>query len=162
MAATVECGKLVLMALPNIEIVTILLALYGYVFGLSGVLAAVVFVAIEPLIWGFSSWVISYFLYWPLVPLVFMLISKLKLGFAKNRFFLAGVAVILTIWFGVLTTLVDTGLFSGLYENFLYRFSVMYVRGLPFYITQIVCNKVLFITLFPFLAKRLDLMKHRI
>ena len=41
-AATVECGKLALMALPNIEVVTLLLALYGYVFGPLGVAAAVV------------------------------------------------------------------------------------------------------------------------
>ena len=37
MAATVECGKLVLSFLPNIEVVTLLLALFGYVFGWAGV-----------------------------------------------------------------------------------------------------------------------------
>ena len=59
MAATIECGKLVLSFLPNVEVVTILCALYGYVFGWLGVAAALVFVCIEPLIWGFGSRIIS-------------------------------------------------------------------------------------------------------
>ena len=71
-AATVECGKLVLSALPNIEVVTLLLALYGYVFGWYGVLSALVFVSIEPLIYGFGTWLPAYLIYWPLVALVFM------------------------------------------------------------------------------------------
>ena len=63
MAATVECGKLALSFLPNVEVVTILLALYGYVFGWYGVIAAGVFVCIEPLIWGMGRWVITYIIY---------------------------------------------------------------------------------------------------
>ena len=42
MAATVECGKLVLAAVPNVEVVTLLLAIYGYAFGWLGILAAAV------------------------------------------------------------------------------------------------------------------------
>ena len=64
MAATIECAKLALMFLPNIEVVTILSALYGYVFGIYGVIATIVFVCIEPLIYGFGTWVVSYFLSW--------------------------------------------------------------------------------------------------
>ena len=74
-AATVECGKLALSFLPNIEVVSILLAVYGYVFGYAGVLAAVVFVCIEPLIWGFGSWAVTYFIYWPALSLVFCQIN---------------------------------------------------------------------------------------
>ena len=48
-AATIECGKSALAFLPNIEVVTLLCALYGYAFGMLGVLSAVVFVCIEPL-----------------------------------------------------------------------------------------------------------------
>ena len=39
-AATVTAGKLALSALPNVEVVTLLLASYGYVFGPGGVLSA--------------------------------------------------------------------------------------------------------------------------
>ena len=153
MAATVECGKLVLASIPNVEVVTLLLALYGYVFGWLGIAAAAVFVCIEPLVWGVGTWVISYFIYWPLVALVFMLLRRVGV---KSRFILAPIAVIMTVFFGVLTSFVDVGLFSGSYDRFFVRFSIYYVRGIPFYVTQTVCNAVLFLTVFPFLSKNLS------
>ncbi len=152
MAATVECGKLVFASLPNIEVVTLLLAIYGFVFGWLGVLASLVFVCIEPLIWGFGTWMISYFIYWPLVPLVFMLLRATRV---KNRFVFASVAVVMTALFGVITSLVDVGLFMGMFDRFFYRFAILYARGIPFYVTQIACNAVLFVTVFPFLSKKL-------
>jgi len=158
MAATVECAKLALAFLPNVEVVTLLLALYGYVFGYLGFAAAIVFVSIEPLIYGFNTWVVSYYLYWPLVSLVFMMLAKIKV---KNRFLLTGAALLLTAWFGVLTTLVDLGLLSGFFDNFWYRFTVYYVRGAVFYIVQIACNAVLFPLLFKFLAGKLERIKHQ-
>lgn len=158
MAATVECGKLALAVLPNIEVVTILLALYGYVFGIYGIAAAFIFVSIEPLIYGFNTWVISYYLYWPMVSLVFMILAKIKV---KNRFILAGVAVLLTAWFGVLSSLVDIGLLSGFFDNFWHRFAVYYTRGAVFYITQMICNAVLFVFLFRFMAEKLQKIKKR-
>ena len=67
MAATIECAKLALSFLPNIEVVTLLIALYSYTFGIYGLLASVVFVSIEPVIYGFGTWVVSYYIYWPTV-----------------------------------------------------------------------------------------------
>jgi len=153
MAATVECGKLALASIPNVEVVTLLLAIYGYVFGWLGVVSAVVFVCIEPIIWGFGSWVVSYFIYWPAVALVFMLLRATRV---KNRFVLASIAVIMTVFFGVLTSLVDVGLFMGRFDRFFYRFGIYYMRGIPFYVTQVVCNAVLFVTVFPFLSRKLS------
>ncbi len=144
MAATLEAVKLALSALPNVELVSLLLALYGYVFGLSGVLAAVVFVAAEILIWGLNTWVISYFIYWPLLALLFWLIGK-KIS---NRFIITGIAVVMTFFFGILTSLVDVGLFSGYWNNFFERFIIYYLRGTWFYVIHISCNAVVFITLF--------------
>ena len=151
-AATVECGKLALMALPNIEVVTLLLALYGYVFGPLGVAAAVVFVAIEPLIWGFGPWALTYIIYWPLVALVFWLLRAVKVN---NRWILTAVAVLLTVFFGVFSSLVDVGLFTGFFDNFFERFAVYYARGIVFYAVQIACNAVLFALLFSFLSEKL-------
>ena len=157
MAATLECAKLALSFLPNIEVVTLLTALYSYVFGIYGLIASVVFVSIEPLIYGFGTWVVSYYIYWPTVALVFMLFARIKV---KNRFILATGAVMLTVWFGILSTLIDIGLLSGFFDNFLYRFSVYYLRGIPFYIAQILSNAVLFPLLFKFLERKLLLVKH--
>ncbi len=145
MAATLECGKLALSFLPNIEVVTLLTAVYGYVFGGLGVAAAFVFVCIEPLIYGINTWVITYFLYWPLVALVFMLLGRAGV---KNRIIITSAAMLLTVWFGVLSSFVDIGIFSGYFDNLLARFSVYYLRGIVFYVIQIVSNLVLFPLLF--------------
>ncbi len=151
-AASIECGKLALSFLPNIEVVTLLCALYGYVFGWYGVLAAAVFVLLEPFIWGFGLWMISYCLYWPFVAFVFFCLGRKKI---QNRFGLTLAAVLLTVWFGVLTSLVDIGLFTGHYTQFWSRFAIFYMRGIPFYAAQILCNAVLFPTIFLFLSKHL-------
>ena len=156
MAATLECTKLALSFLPNIEAVTLLIALYGYVFGIYGLVASLVFVSIEPIIYGFGTWVVSYYIYWPTVASAFILFAKLKV---KNRFILATGAVILTVWFGILSTLVDIGLLSGFFDNFRYRFSVYYLRGIPFYMAQIISNAVLFPLLFKFLERKLMSVK---
>ncbi len=152
MTATMECGKLALSFLPNIEVVTLLHALYGYVFGSLGIVASLVFVCIEPLIYGFGTWVPAYFLYWPIVAAVFMLLSRLKV---KNRWLITVVAVLLTVWFGILTSLVEIGLFSGFFDDFFSRFSIYYLRGIPFYAAQIATNAVIFPLLFRFIAERL-------
>lgn len=157
-AATVECGKLALAALPNIEIVTLLVALYGYVFGWYGVASAVVFVSIEPLIYGFGTWLPAYFIYWPLVAVVFMLLAKMRV---RNRWLLTAAAVVLTVFFGILTSLIDVGLLSGNFDRFFYRFSVYYARGIVFYAIQIACNAVLFPLVFRFLADKLSMMRAR-
>ena len=157
-AATVECGKLALAALPNIEIVTLLVALYGYVFGWYGVASAVVFVSIEPLIYGFGTWLPSYLIYWPLVAVVFMLLAKMRV---RSRWLLTAAAVVLTVFFGILTSLIDVGLLSGNFDRFFYRFGVYYARGIVFYAIQIACNAVLFPLVFGFLADKLSVMRAR-
>ena len=159
MAAILECAKLALSFIPNVEVVTLFTSLFGFVFGWYGVAAAAVFVCVEPLIYGFGTWIISYYLYWPFVALVFMLLSKARI---KNRVILTGAAILLTLWFGILTALVDVGLFSGSYDNLFYRFSVYYVRGIVFYAIQLVTNAVIFPLLFLFLENKLQLIKKRL
>ena len=145
MCASLSAVKAALMLLPNIEAVTLLTALYGYIFGWMGVVAAALFVGLETLLWGWGSWVIGYLLYWPMVAALFWLLAKLRV---KNRLLLTLIAAISTVWFGVLTSLIDVGLFSGFWDNYWQRFSIYYARGVYFYIAQIVCNIVLFITAF--------------
>ena len=156
MAATLEVAKLVLAFLPNIEVVTLLCGLYGYVFGPWGILATVVFVAIEPLIWGFGTWIIYYLIYWPLVATVFFLLGKPKI---RNRVLLTAVALMLTLGYGVLSSLVDVGLFSGSYDRFWYRFSIYYARGIWFYVAMLVSNAIAFPLLFRPLANLLTRWK---
>ena len=153
MAATLECGKLVLSFLPNVEVLTLLCALYGYVFGVYGVAAAAVFVCIEPLIYGIGSWIVYYIIYWPLVALVFMLLRRRGV---KSRLWLTLTAIGLTLLFGVLSSVVDTVFYLGINENYLKNLCLYYLRGAVFYLVQIVCNAALFPTLFVFLSGKLE------
>lgn len=159
MAATIECAKLILAAIPNVEAVSLLIALYSYVFGWAGVLAAFVFVCIEPLIWGMGTWIVSYFIYWPLLALVFVFLGKMRI---KNRFAITGVVTLLTFFFGILTSLVDIGLFSGSFERFFYRFGIYYARGAVFYALHIGSNFVIFLLLFAHLNNIVSKIKSKI
>jgi len=159
MAATVECGKLALSFIPNVEVVTLLLSLFSYVFGFSGVVAALIFISVEPLIWGFGTWFVSYLIYWPAISLIFFFLGKVRL---KNRFIITLIAALLTFVFGILTSLIDIGLLSGFFDNFWKRFAIYYARGAVFYIVHVVSNTLIFLFLFDFLRSRLEKIKLRI
>lgn len=152
MAATIECGKLVLSFLPNIEVVTLLCALYGYVFGIYGVVAAAVFVCIEPLIYGFGSWFITYLIFWPAVAFIFMLLGKKQM---KNRLILALIAVGLSIIFGMLSSVIDSAFLFGINEFYFKNMIIYYLRGLSFDAVHILSNTVVFLTIYPFLVRKL-------
>ena len=155
-AATIECAKLALSFLPNVEVVTLLTALYGYVFGWLGVLASLVFVCIEPLIYGVNTWVVTYFIYWPLVAFIFMTLRRLRV---KNRWILSATAVGLTVVFGILSSVIDTAIMLGVNEHYFKNLVIYYLRGVVFYAIQIVTNAVVFPLLFGFLAEKLKLIK---
>lgn len=158
MTATIEAGKLALSAIPNVEVVSLLCAVYGYVFGLVGVVSIVLFVGIETLIWGVNTWVLSYLIYWPTVCMIYWLLGRLKV---KSRLIITAVIVVLTAFFGVLTSLVDVGLFSGFWDNFWQRFAIYYSRGIVFYVVQIACNAIVFPLLFLPLANVLTKFKDK-
>ncbi len=145
-AALLIGGKEALAAIPNVEIVTLLCAVYGFVIGPLSLVSVLAFVTCEGAIYGFGSWTVSYYIYWPLVTAVFILLRHIL---KRPRIILPTVAaVILTAFFSVLTSLVDIGLLSGFFTDFWKRFAVYYSRGIIFYVIQICCNLALFSVLF--------------
>lgn len=158
MAATVECGKLALSFLPNIEVVTLLLALYGYVFGWYGVSAAVVFVCIEPMIYGFGPWLLTYMIYWPAVAVAFMFLARLRV---KKVWVITLLAILLTMSFGIISSVVDVMFYLGINKHYFANLIIYYARGVVFYVVQVACNAVLFLTVFSHLSRKLELLKTR-
>lgn len=152
-SATVSAAKFALMAIPNVEAVSLLLAVYGFVLGWKGIAAALVFCASETLIWGAGTWVVTYFMYWPSLASVFALLGKTV---KPSAIIATVVAFVMTLWFCVLSSLVDVGLTSGNFENFGERFTIYFLRGTWFYVAQIVCNLVLFPLLFKPLTSSLN------
>ena len=158
MTATLNAGKLALMAIPNVEVVTILCALYGYCFGWMGLIATSLFVLIETFIFGMGSWVLSYIIHWNVVCLIFWLLKRFKVN---NIVIITLIAVVLTTCFGVLSSLIDVGLFSGIKGDFWAKFAIYYTRGAVFYITQIVTNLIVFPCLFPILSKTFEKLNNK-
>ena len=169
-AALLVGGKEALAALPNIEVVTILTAVCAYCWGLAVVLPAVnVFIAVDMAIWGVNTWIISYLIHWNAVAICFWALSKARFKKKVLEVVCAtALATVLATLFGVLTSAVDTivgftgrGFFVD-FENALVRFAALYVAGVPFFITHIVCNFALFAVAFLPLARLNDKAKLRI
>lgn len=65
-------------ALPNIEAVSLLVMVYTVVFGGGVVYILAVFVVLEMLIWGVSTWVINYLYVWAVLALLAWLLRKME------------------------------------------------------------------------------------
>lgn len=137
-AAMLTGGKLALLFLPNVEVVTLIIILTSCVFGITVSLpATLIFVTVEPFFHEINTWLISYYIYWPLLALVFSIFMKNK----ENPLFPAILTAIMTFLFGVITTLTDTILAGGLNNGMFFRlFGFNYARGVAFFITHIVSN----------------------
>ena len=87
---------------------------------------------------------------------MFMLLAKIKIS---GRIIPTAVAVGLTAFFGVLSSVIDTAYWSGINENFFKNVLIMYIRGVPFFLIHIGCNLAVFSTLFPFLVRKMTQIK---
>ena len=84
--------------LPNIELVTTLLLVFAAVCGRYVYLSVYIFVLAEGLIYGFSSWWISYIYIWLIPATVGILMRK-----CKNPIFHAAFSAMFGLLFGLLT-----------------------------------------------------------
>lgn len=148
-------GKEALAILPNVEVVTLLVAVCAFVWGLSVAMPAVfVFIAVDVAVWGINTWIISYVIHWNVVALCFWLLSKIVKRKLSTAVFSTVTAVLLTVAFGVLTSAVDTvvgftgsGFFTD-FSQFFTRFTAVYVSGISFFVTHVVCNAAIFAAAF--------------
>lgn len=149
-SATLTAGKLALMAIPNVEIVTLLIMLYSVTFGIKISLSStLVFCTIETLLFGFNTWVIAYFIYWPMLAIVTFLTSKIAV---QKDFFYIILGGLCTISFGIISSIFDAIISSNIAKiNFFIMFSVIYTRGLFFYIIHLVSNIIFIAVAFPIL-----------
>lgn len=76
MIATMEAVKMALSFLPGVELVTLLIVLYGLVFGRRIYYAIAAFVLIEGCLYGFGIWWVMYLYIWPLLAFFARLFRK--------------------------------------------------------------------------------------
>lgn len=146
LSASITGGKMVLSAIPNVEIVTLLFMVYTVVFGIRRALfVSVIFSTTEILLWGVHTWLLTYYIIWPLLILLTAALSR----FLKGEFSRAILAGAFGLTFGIYFALVEAMLY-GLNYGFVY-----YVRGIPFDIIHGASNFIVVLMLFKPLERML-------
>jgi len=139
LSASITSGKLILSFIPNVEIVSLLLIVYTVTFGLKrSILVSIIFTTTEIFIYGFSTWLLVYYLIWPMLVIITHLIKKI----IKNEYGYATVAGLFGLFFG---------LFFAIVESFFYGYAyglTYWVRGIPFDILHGVSNFIIVLLLF--------------
>jgi len=139
LSASITSGKLILSFIPNVEIVSLLLIVYTVTFGLNrSILVSIIFTTTEIFIYGFSTWLLVYYLIWPMLVIITHLIKKI----IKSEYGYATVAGLFGLFFG---------LFFAIVESFFYGYAyglTYWVRGIPFDILHGVSNFIIVLLLF--------------
>ena len=145
LAALTFGAKWVMAGLPNIEPVSLMVMIFGAVFGWKALFPVGVYVAAEILFYGLGTWNVNYLYVWPLLACASCLLRQMKHPLAWAL--LSGVFGLL---FGALCAPVDV--FLG---GWGYAVS-KWVSGIPFDLTHCVGNFVIALLLFAPLRALLD------
>jgi len=151
LAALLTALKFAISFIPNIEVVTILIMVYGASLGITYALpVTLIFCSIEIAIYGVASWTILYFVYWPLLAVVSSLLLR-----NKNLIVAFFIGVVATVLFGVISACADTLLcVNELSNSDLEKYWVAYyLRGVSFDIIHLVSNAIIIPVLFKPLCK---------
>ena len=130
-------AKYVMAGLPNIELVSLMVMLFGAVFGRKALYPIYIYVAMELLFYGLGTWNIMYLYIWPLLGLLAWLLRRMDqpLGWAV----LSGSFGLL---FGALCAPVDVAIGGFGYA------AAKWVSGIPFDIAHCIGNFVIALVLF--------------
>ena len=130
-------AKYVMAGLPNIEPVSLMVMLFGAVFGRKALYPIYIYVAMELLFYGLGTWNIMYLYIWPLLGLLAWLLRRMDqpLGWAV----LSGSFGLL---FGALCAPVDVAIGGFGYA------AAKWVSGIPFDIAHCIGNFVIAMVLF--------------
>lgn len=147
MSATATTGKLILSFLPNVEVVTLIFMVYTTSIGIKKTLpAAVIFSTTEVLIYGLSTWLLGYYIIWPLLIIIVHYLNKSL----KSEYIYALIAGLFGLSCGLIFAAVES-VFYG------YMYGLTYwIRGLPYDIVHGISNFVIVLVLFEPLTKLLQ------
>lgn len=140
MAGLLTALKFALSFLPNVEVITLLIAVFSAVWGLKYSLpATLVFCTVEMAIYGIGTWVPLYFIYWPLLAVIFHFALGGKRPAVAMGIALA-IALPMTILFGVLSASVETLFVIGAVSADMLGtyFVTYYFKGLWYYLVHVV------------------------
>lgn len=129
MVAILEILKFALMALPNIEAVTLMIIIFTLLIGRKAFIVVTAFSLVECIIWGFGLWSIGYFYIWPILVLVTLIFKK-----SNNSLLWAIIAGFFGLFFGAFFAIIYV--FTSGYEA-----AISYwISGIPFDIIHCIGN----------------------
>ena len=133
MGAILLVSQIALAALPNIEVVSLLLILYTVAISPKQALAAAwLFALLEGLIYGFGIWWVMYLYVWPMLVLVSWLLKK-----NRSVWLWAFVSAVFGLSFGALCSIpyfISGGIGAGI---------AWWISGIPYDITHCISNGVI-------------------
>jgi hypothetical protein len=155
MAGLITALKFALSFLPNVELITLLIAVFSTVWGLKYSLpATIVFCLVEMAIYGVGSWLLLYIIYWPLLAVIFYYALRNKktpvaMGIS------VGIGLIMTVAFGVLSACTDTLFVIGAVSKDMLGtyFVSYYLKGLWFDIIHVISVVISLLVLYIPLVK---------
>lgn len=137
MIAALEAGKLALSSLPNVEIVTFLIIMFAAVYGLKSVIAVVVFVGVECLLWPVNLWSIMYLYIWPLLALLAYLCRR-----QSTVWFWSAFSALYGFCFGALCAIVY------IFTSGIHTAVTWWIAGIPFDLIHGFSNCVIMMVLY--------------
>lgn len=137
LAAMTFGAKVAMSALPNIEPVSLMILLFGAVFGWKALFPTYVYVLAEILFYGLETWNINYLYIWAILAVVAVLLHGIRhpLGWAL-------VSGVYGLAFGALCAPVDAVIGGWGYA------ATKWVSGIPFDIAHCAGNFVIALLLF--------------
>lgn len=139
LSASITAGKLALSFVPNVEVVTLLFIIYTVVFGTKkSLFIAFIFTITEILIYGFSTWLLVYFIIWAMLILITGLIKDKM----KSEYRYAIIGAIFGYVFGIFFAIAES-FFYGLAYGWAY-----WIKGIPFDLLHGTSNLILILVLY--------------
>lgn len=139
LSATITAGKLALSFVPNVEIVTLLFIVYTIVFGYKRIFfTSVVFTTTEIFIYGFSTWLLGYYIVWPML----IMITGLMKEKIKSEYGYATIGAIFGYAFGMFFAIVESFFYGRAYGW------VYWIRGIPFDLIHGTSNFIIILVLY--------------
>jgi energy-coupling factor transport system substrate-specific component len=137
LAALTFGAKWIMAGLPNIEPVSLMVMIFGAVFGWKALFPVAVYVTAEILFYGLGTWNINYLYVWPILALAACFMRK-----QRHPLYWALLSGVFGLLFGALCTPVDLAI-GGI------GYAVSkWVSGIPFDLTHCAGNFVIALLLF--------------
>lgn len=151
LAALTFALQVVMSPLPNIEPVSLLVMLFAVTFGWKALYPVYIFVVMEILYYGISTWNVYYLYVWTILAVASVLIRNVQ-----HPVIWALVSAVFGLLFGALCGIAD--IFAG---GLAFAVS-KWAMGIPFDVTHCIGNFVIAIVLFQPLRKLLQKLYSRV